>query len=466
MNTWLSLLPPILTIILAITTRQVYVSLLIGLISGAFILSGNFITGLTGGVDSIISVFSSSYSTQNILFIILIGAVVKVVEKSGGIKGFVYVVTERSRLVKSKKGAQLAAYVAGLLMFMEGIGSMMVSGLVGKPLFDKYKMSREKLAFTANSTGSPIAWIFPLGGAGAFLMGMLGGQVESGVISGAPLSFVLDAIPFQIYTVLLILSIPVMILLGKDKDMIVTKKEGSEKKEKQADHSNQNKDGDTSASGHIENMIMPLVILVVSVFAIVLITGKGNIAAGDTGSAVYWGVFLAIAITGIVFIIRKTATLNEYVGWCMEGIQNMVPAATILILAFALGGITSQLQTGVYLSNLLIGNMSAGFIPALIFVICCMISFSTGSSGAAAGIMIPITIPLAVTAGVSIPLIIGAVISGAVFGDQSSPISDSVIVSSSAAECDPMDHFRTQLPYTSVVALISLVLFVLLGFIV
>lgn len=463
MNTWLSLVPPVLTIILAIATKQVYVSLLIGLITGASILSGGFLTGLTGGVDAIAEAFESAYIVKSILFLLLIGALVKIMSRSGGIRGFVNVVTEKTRLVKTKKGAQLAPFAAGLLMFTEGIGSMMVAGLVGRPLCDKEGVSREKLAFICNSTGAPVALLYPFGGAGAFIMGMLGGQIESGAIKGNPLIILLSAIPFQFYTVLILLSVPAFIFFIKDFGPM--KKANLNCSGKGAQTNDIDKDLAESVKGEISNMIVPLAALVVSILSIILITGKGVLAHGDTTAGIYWGVFLALAITGVYLLIKKETTLNKFIGWCMEGMQDMLPATAILVLAFGLGNIAGELQTGVFLSRIVMGNISGGIIPAAIFLTCCLISFSTGSTGGTLGIMMPIAVPLMATAGIPIPVAVGAVISGALFGDQSSPISDSVIVASMAAGCEPIDHFKTQVRYTLSVSTIALILYLIVGFI-
>lgn len=463
MNTWLSIVPPLVAIVLAIVTRQVYVSLLIGLITGATILSGGLISGLTGGVDAIAGVFASGYIAKNILFLLLIGSLIKILSKSGGIRGLVNVVTERTKLVRTKKGAQVAPFIAGLSMFTEGIGSMMVAGLVGRPLCDKEKVPREKLAFICNSTGAPVALLFPFGGAGAFIMGMLGGQIEAGTIEGNPLTILLSAIPFQFYTILILLAVPAFIFLFKDFGAM--KKANHEYEEKGIEAHDINKDVDPSAKGGIINMIVPLVALVVSILAIILITGKGILAQGDTTAGIYWGIFAALTITCIFLIIKKETNLNKFIGWCIEGMKDMIPAVTILVMAFAMGNIAGELQTGVFLSRIVIGNVHGGFLPAAIFITCCLISFSTGSTGATLGIMIPITVPMIAAAGLSVPMAVGAVISGALFGDQSSPISDSVIVSSMAAGCGPLDHFRTQIPYTLTVSGIAFLLFLIFGFI-
>ncbi|MGF1757216.1 sodium:proton antiporter [Photobacterium sagamiensis] len=457
MNTWLSLLPPTITIALAIATRQVYVSLFIGILSGAIILSGDFISGLTQGIDTIADVFSSSYATRNILFILMIGSVIKVMEHSGGIKGFVSAITNKSCLVKSKKGAQLAAYTAGLLMFMEGIGSMMIAGLVGRPLYDKFGVSREKLAYTANCTGSPVAWLFPLSGAGVFLMSIIGSQVDAGVIEGAPLNYLLDAIPYQFYSLILIISVPVFILrdveFGKMSTMPARLAEPEIK----------DKSEGTDDKITVANMIIPLMLLISSIIGIILYTGQGDPSKGDTVSAIYWGVIMTLSGTGLYYWYKGIANMNTYVNWCIEGVQSMVPATIVLILAFALGNITNQLQTGVFVSHLIMDALPVWMIPAAIFITCCTISFSTGSSGAAISVMASLVIPLAATTGCSIPLALGAMVSGAVFGDQSSPISDSVIVAATAADCRSIDHFTTQIPYSIGAAGLSLVMFLAAG---
>lgn len=459
MDIFLALLPTLVSIILTVLTRQVLVSLIAGIVLGSIVLSRSIILGFAGGADSIITILSTPWFIKNIIFLFLIGALLKVIEKSGGVDGFIYLLTDRIKLVKSRKGALFLPYLAGLGMFLDGVGSMMTAGMVGRPLMDEYHEPREKLAFICNATGAPIAFLFPFGGAAALMIGIIGGQINSGILTGSALSYVLRAIPFQFYTLSILIAVPCLIFFIKDFGPMARVYEDSDKKDNQ-------KNIETHKGGRIDFMLVPLFILISTIIGIILYTGNGNMGRGDTTAGIYLGSIGTVIISSIYITMTSSISIEEFIGWCQEGMKSILPSVIILILASSLGSIMGELETGRYLSEIMLGNISPIFIPVGVFLTCCIISFSTGSSGATVMIMLPLIIPMGVDADIYIPLIIGAVISGAIFGDQSSPISDSIVVAAGAAGCDIVDHFKTQLPYTLSVAGVSMVLFIIFGFII
>lgn len=446
MDSWLTLLPPCLSILLAITTKQVYVAIFAGIMAGSILLSHNVLLGITNSFNAVADTFQSSNSVKSLIFILMIGAIINVMKQSGGIDTLIYQLVYKRNIVKSKGSAQLITIAFGFLMCLEGVGSMMLIGLVGRPLFNQFDISREKLAFIANCTGAPLAWLMPFSGAGIFLASLIAVQVENGTLDKPPMYYVLAALPYQIYT-MAILAL-VLLLALKQHDFT-------------AQSTSTNQVNIVPSSDHqpqtsILAIILPVAILLASILVITYVTR-------DISSAVYWSGFISLIGSGIYFRVCKV-NINQYVEWCVKGMENMLPAAIILTLAFSLSGITGELGTGKYLASFVSNEVPIWLVPASIFVICVLISFSTGSSGATVSIMTPIIIPLAVSIGISVPLVIATVISGAVFGDQSSPISDSVVVASSAANCPPAKHFATQLPYTLAVALLSLMFYLIMGF--
>lgn len=464
MNTWLTLLPPCLAILLAITTRQVYVALFAGIMTGSILLSQNLLLGVANSFNAIADTFQSSSSVKSLIFILMIGAIINVMRQSGGIDTLIYQISHKRHLVNSKPRAQLITFAFGFLMCLEGVGSMMLVGLIGRPLFNKFNISREKLAFVANSTGAPLAWLMPFSGAGVFLISLIGAQVENGTLTDKPITYIFAALPYQVYCIAILALVPV--LAFKKSDFRAT--ELTDAKKTDSGPNSQSDNQSVNQSAHLSNtgigaMLLPIVILLGSIFVISFVTGKGNILAGDIGSAIYWSGFISLIGTGIYFRLCQVK-MEQYIQWCIQGMKQTLPAVIILVLAFSLSNITGQLGTGKYIAGLVSGELPVWLVPASIFVICILISFSTGSSGATVSIMTPIIIPLAVGVDISVPVAIAAVISGAVFGDQSSPISDSVIVASTAADCPPENHFVTQLPYTLAVALLSLVFYLVVGF--
>ena len=446
MDSWLSLLPPCLSILLAITTKQVYVAIFAGIMAGSILLSHNVLLGITNSFNAIADTFQSSNSVKSLIFILMIGAIINVMKQSGGIDTLIYQLVYKRNIVKSKGSAQLITIAFGFLMCLEGVGSMMLIGLVGRPLFNQFDISREKLAFIANCTGAPLAWLMPFSGAGIFLASLIAVQVENGTLDKPPMYYVLAALPYQIYT-MAILAL-VLLLALKQHDFTA---QGTS-----ANQVNIVPSSDHQPQTSILAIILPVAILLASILVITYVTR-------DISSAVYWSGFISLIGSGIYFRVCKV-NINQYVEWCVKGMENMLPAAIILTLAFSLSGITGELGTGKYLASFVSNEVPIWLVPASIFVICVLISFSTGSSGATVSIMTPIIIPLAVSIGISVPLVIATVISGAVFGDQSSPISDSVVIASSAANCPPAKHFATQLPYTLAVALLSLMFYLIMGF--
>jgi tetracycline resistance efflux pump len=446
MDSWLTLLPPCLSILLAMTTRQVYVAIFAGIMAGSILLSQSVLLGMANSFNAVADTFQSSSSVKSLIFILMIGAIINVMRQSGGIDALIYQLVYKRNIVKSKVSAQLITVVFGFLMCLEGVGSMMLIGLVGRPLFNQFDISREKLAFVANCTGAPLAWLMPFSGAGIFLASLIAVQVENGTLVEPPMYYVFAALPYQIYT----MSILALVLLLALKQHDFTVQSTS------ADLVNVVHSSDRQPQTSVLAIFLPIAILLVSILVI-------TYATGDISSAVYWSGFISLIGSGIYFRVCQV-NINQYVEWCVQGMKNMLPAVIILTLAFSLSGITGALGTGKYLASFVSSEVPIWLVPAAIFVICVLISFSTGSSGATVSIMTPIIIPLAVGVGISVPLAIAAVISGAVFGDQSSPISDSVIVASSAADCPPEKHFATQLPYTLAVALLSLMFYLVIGF--
>jgi tetracycline resistance efflux pump len=446
MDSWLTLLPPCLSILLAMTTRQVYVAIFAGIMTGSILLSQNVLVGMANSFNAVADTFQSSSSVKSLIFILIIGAIINVMRQSGGIDALIYQLVYKRNIVKSKVSAQLITVVFGFLMCLEGVGSMMLIGLVGRPLFNQFDISREKLAFVANCTGAPLAWLMPFSGAGIFLASLIAVQVENGTLVEPPMYYVFAALPYQIYPI----SILALVLL------LALKQHDFPAQNISADRVNVVRSSDRQPQTSVLAIFLPVVILLASILVI-------TYATRDISSAVYWSGFISLIGSGIYFRTCQVK-INQYVEWCVQGMKNMLPAVIILTLAFSLSGITGELGTGKYLANVVSSEVPVWLVPASIFVICVLISFSTGSSGATVSIMTPIIIPLAVGVGISVPLAIAAVISGAVFGDQSSPISDSVVVASSAADCPPEKHFATQLPYTLAVALLSLMFYLVIGF--
>ncbi|WP_176461704.1 Na+/H+ antiporter NhaC family protein [Anaeromicrobium sediminis] len=459
---WLSIVPVLLAIILAFVAKNVFIALLSGIIVAGIILdmkTGTIFTSL----DSIYKVFQDDWAAKSILFCLMIGAFVYVIEASGGVHGMVEYLTEKRKLVKSKVGAQLLAYLLGIFLFIDGTSSIVISGVASRPLFDRFNVSREKLAYITDSTSSPIAWFIPFNGAGAFLMAMVGGQVSAGIIEVDPMTIIISAIPFQLYGIFSILIVAVVILMDNHTNIQGQWSTGNtEEEQSEAYSSQQIFQGDIVPKA--KNMIVPLVLLVGSIFGIMCITGEGNILKSDGSAGIYIGAILTLILTGIYYVLQRITKIETYLKWVFKGMGNYLEVTMILTLAFAFSNLVSQLGTGAFIARISSG-INPAFVPFMIFIVGAFMSFATGTSGGTVAVLIPIGIPMAVAIGASIPMTIGAIISGGVFGDHCSPISDSTILSSMIAEVNVMNHVKTQMPYALTSAALASVGFLVLGLI-
>ncbi|OAJ93232.1 Na+/H+ antiporter NhaC family protein [Vibrio bivalvicida] len=452
MTNWLPLLPPLVAVTLAIATRQVFLAIATGLLTASIILQHNLFSGVTASFDAIAMVFSSRYAVKSLLFIAMIGALSNVMNQSGGLNNLLQFLSEKRGIVRSPASAQLFTFFMGLLMCLEGIGSMMMVGMVGKPLFARHGLSKTRLAYFANSTGSPIAWLNPASGAGVMLAGLIAAQSGGHLQAVKPISTLVAAVPYQFYSLLVLLSVPVL-ALTKQKTQDNTQLKHQDRQPQSPESINHWK---------LIGGALPITLLLASVIAICWTTGSGSVMKGDVSDAVYWGGYIALIGSGIYYSLIGIK-VAQYIEWCIDGIKGMVPALVILILAMALSQVIGKLGTGALLSKLLSDTLPLWLIPAVVFSVGIFISFSTGSSGATVSILAPLAIGLALHLHLPVAIVLGAVLSGAVFGDQNSPISDSVIVAASAAGCEPQQHFMTQLPITCSLAGFAMGGYLLLG---
>ena len=403
-------------------------------------------------IDTLGEVFSSVSTIKTTLFILLVGALISAMEKSGGISGMIAYLEQKNLNIQSKVGVQLFSMLIGILMFVDATSSMAMVAIVGKPLFQKAQIKTEKLALIVNSTASPIAWFIPFGGAGALTAGLLSQhpQIESDAFS-----YVIKAMPFQFYTVILLLVLITSIIFKFEIGAI---------RKIPFKNTGINKPKEDGQVGKPIYMLLPIIILFVSIAIILLVTGNGNIMSGDSASAVFYSGLLALIITLIYFKFKKVATIKRCLTWFYQGAKTMFVVTMLLVVALIFSNLLSKAGTAHYLVSLF-DVVSSEFLPFITFILAAVIAFSTGTSGGTVTVVTSIIVPMALIQGSSIPLIIGAIISGSVFGDQNSVISDSVILTSSLTGVNAVEHVKTQLPYTVIALVISAVLFLVAGFI-
>ncbi len=465
---WVSVLPPVLAIVLAIWTRQVYLSLFAGIFLGwTLISSWNPLSGLAAALEGLVKVFAVGSNTRVILFCGLVGALITLTQRSGGVEGFVEAISKRG-LVKSRRDAQLMAGMIGVMIFVETSISCLIVGAVSRPICDRLRISREKLAYICDSTSAPINLLIPLNAWGAFILGLLSNQNIP-----APIKVLLNALPYNFYAFIAVGLVFVLILSGKDfgpmkKAEMRAVNEGKVLGDQarpvvseEVIHI-QKKEGARPRAVH---MIVPVLAMIVMMPVGLLVTGRGDITAGSGSTSVLWAVLSAIAAAGILYIYRGLLALDEVIDLVMKGIGGMVPLMLLMLLAFALGDVSKELKTGIYAAQVTKQLLSPMLVPVTLFLTSCFIAFSTGTSWGTFAIMIPIAVPVASSMGINLSLVVAAVLGGGLFGDHCSPISDTTLVASMASACDHIDHVRTQLPYALTAAFITALLYLLSGII-
>ena len=377
----------------------------------------------------------------------------ELLQRSGAIEGFVEYMSHKTSLVHSGRSALLLSYIIGVVIFIESSITSLIAGAVGKPLCDKYGVSHAKLAFVCDSTSAPISSLIVLNGWGALLLGLIATQIEQGTIQGEGITLLLNAVMYNFYAMsaLLVtfLAIWFDINIGPMKSVKALPKKHQKSFKK--------------STMRPLYMILPIVVMILSVFFFLYISGDGNILKGSGSSAIFYTMLTTLGFMFLLYIPAKRIDTKTYAIAAFRGAKKLFPIALILLFAFAIGKVTNELQTGEYLATLAGENFSVIFLAAVIFLLSAIISFATGTSWGTFSIMIPIAVPLAVTLGGDVSLAIGAVISGGVFGDHCSPISDTTIISSLASECDVVEHVQTQLPYALLSGAIALVFFMIVS---
>ena len=463
---FLSLIPPLLTIVLALVTKNVFVSLFIGIMTGSFVLNAfaplaSFNAGIYAIVDSM-----SQGNTIIIGSCLIVGAVIHLMERSGGIDGFVNVVVKNKGYIKTKRGANLFTWLLGLAVFTSGSLSCMVTGAVSRPVNDALKVPHEKSAFLVHATSTPWCVLFPFSG---WLASMAGYLVSGGVSEAESVSMLFKSIPFNFYAIMAIVLCLIVSVTQKDVGPMA-------KAEKRAAETGALDDPKHAAKEEVQaatsgakpracNLLVPIGVLIVSMFATLLITGNGNIMNGAGMQALIWSVVISLLTIVIMTVVQKVFTMEQAISEMFKGMGHMLSIAFILLLGFTMGTVVKNLGTGAYLSSLFQQFLTPALLPALTFLIAVLLSFATGTSMGTMAIMAVIALPMAIEMGISVPLVAGAMFGGSIFGDHTSPISDTTIMTCATTGCDIIDHVKTQAPYCAAMAVISFVMYIVFGFV-
>ncbi|MGN1418208.1 MAG: Na+/H+ antiporter NhaC family protein [Acutalibacteraceae bacterium] len=466
-----ALLPPVIAIVLALITKEVYSSLIIGIIAGGVIYAGANFEGIITHVvsDGFVTSLADSYNMGILIFLVLLGALVSMMNKAGGSAAFG---RWASKHIKSRVGAQLATMALGVLIFIDDYFNCLTVGSVMRPVTDRNKVSRAKLAYIIDATAAPVCIIAPISSWAAAVAGFArGAGAESGI------SLFISAIPYNFYA---ILTIVMMIFISVSKmdygPMKKHEKNAIENGDLFTSGTKQAVDDmKVNEKGRVCDLIIPIVLLIVCcvigmIYSGGFFDGEGFVTAfsnSDASVGLAYGAAVSMVITVIYFLIRRVISFKDIMESLPEGFKAMVPAILILTCAWTLKAMTDSLGAKIFISQLIEGTAGTfqSFLPAIIFLIAVGLSFATGTSWGTFGILIPIVLSV-FSADQPITIVaISACMAGAVCGDHCSPISDTTIMASAGAQCDHINHVSTQLPYALTVAGVSAVSYIIAGFV-
>lgn len=469
--TFMSLLPPVIAIGLALITKEVYSSLFIGIVAGGLLCSNFSPIGTVNTVveKGFIESLADSSKVGILIFLVLLGIMVALVNKAGGSAAFG---TWAKSHVKSRVGAQLASFALGVLIFIDDYFNCLTVGSVMRPVTDTHKISRAKLAYIIDATAAPICMIAPISSWAAAVSGVVEGQ------NG--LELFIKAIPYNFYSLLTIVMIIAISFMKFDYGPM-------KKHEMNAENGDLFSEGErneaiaaekVSARGKIIDLVLPVLVLIVCCVIGMIYSGgffnKENpetfvdaFANCDAPISLSWGAFIALIITVVYLVCRRVISFTEAMECVPKGFCSMVPPILILTCAWSLSAMTGALGADTYVAGIMAGAASglAYLLPAIIFLVAVGLSFATGTSWGTFGILIPIVTAVFTSDSTMLVIGVSACLAGAVCGDHCSPISDTTIMASAGAECNHINHVSTQLPYAMTVAAVSFVCYIIAGFI-
>ena len=462
---WTSVIPPLLAIGLAIVTRQVILSLSIGLWMGAWLLgSDNPFAAIPQAIDAVINVFTDPGDTRVLVFTLVIGGLIATIEKLGGVRGFIHLLQER-KWVTGPGRAQWLAFGTGVVVFIESNITLLIAGAISRPLFDRYRVSREKLAYIIDATSAPICVLIPLNAWGAVIVSLL---ASSGIEN--PIDVFIGAILLNFYAIFAVLVCALVIWSDFDiGPMRAAQKRTAEGKflwpnaTPMVDPSLIEAEQSRQPQDSAKLMLLPVLALVLSMPLGLFITGEGDLTAGSGSTSVLWAVLIALGTAWAIVLGSRRATLETLMQLFLKGAGGLLPVAMILLFSLALGDVANALGTGVFVAQLAQETIPSALLLPLLFLLSAFIAFSIGSSWGTFAIMIPLAMQIVAALDMNASVFLAAVLSGAVFGDHASPISDTTVVASMAAATDHIDHVRTQLPYALISAGLATVAFVVSG---
>lgn len=473
----LAILPPLLAITLAIITKQVILSLFVAIFAGALMLNfGNPWTALYDAFFTyILPQFEDTDHQRIICFTAFCGGLSVMLEKGGGAKAFADALTRS--LIKTRRGGQIATGIGGVAIWFSDSTNPVLVGPIFRPITDKLRISREKLAYIVDSTTAAVPTLFAVSAWGAYIIGLISTFYnDNGISANAQDSF-LHSIPFQYYTIGSIIFVFIIAISGWDYGPMKHAEDrarltGCVISENAEIKAREELELPIGAHPTIWNMIIPLISLILLIFAGLAYTGNakangfiGSLSEGSSLRSLVIAFLLTAVVSGALSIKTKVMNFKKAVGTFISGCCSMMEIIIIMMLAWGIGGVCKACGTSAFVVMIAENFLTPVTMCAIIFIAGCLVSFSTGSSWSVFAIFIPIAVPMALAIGAPVGMAIGAVLSGGIFGDHCSPISDTTVLSSFGSSCNHIDHVRTQLPYAVTVAVCSLIGYMVVGII-
>ena len=474
----LSVVPALIALLLAIATRRVLISLSLGIIVGALMLSdGNVLDAVLYLKNSVVSLLykggEEGFNSNNIniiLFLILLGILTSLLSVSGANQAFANWAQEK---VKGRRGAKLMAACLVFVTFIDDYFHSLAVGAIARPVTDKFKVSRAKLAYILDSTAAPMCVLMPISSWGAYIITLIAGLLATHSITGyTPLGAFVTMSAMNFYAIFSILMVFFVAYFSFDIGSMTRFEHNAMSQEEKSSEQR------GSSEVGVRDLVLPILALIIGTVTMMLKTGGDALAeAGNpftilgafenttVGISLVTGGVASIIVLTLCLLMRRHISVSDYIKAYGVGVKMMSGAILILFFAWTINGVVSDMQTGKYLSSLVAGNISPAFLPAILFVLASAMAFSTGTSWGTFGIMLPIGAAMAVHSDPNLIIpCLSAVMAGAVCGDHCSPVSDTTILSSTGAQCNHMDHVLSQLPYALLVAVASVIGYLVVGF--
>lgn len=466
-----ALLPPLVAIILALITKEVYSSLFVGIVVGALLYSGFKFEGTVTQIfeGGIIKVLSDSYNVGILIFLVILGSVVCMMNKAGGSAAFG---RWASKKIHTRVGAELAAIILGILIFIDDYFNCLTVGSVMRPVTDRHHVSRAKFAYLIDATAAPICIIAPISSWAAAVSGFVEGQDG--------LAIFVRTIPYNFYAILTIVMMVGMVLMktefGAMRTHEINALNGDLYTTSARPYENATDDETPNPRGRVIDLVIPIVVLVICCVISMIYTGgffSGTdfvtaFSQSDASTGLAMGSAFGLVFAIIFYMIRRVINFRDCMGCIPEGFKAMVPAIMILTFAWTLKAMTDSLGAAVFVEEAM-RSVAGGIeviLPAIIFLVGCGLAFATGTSWGTFGILIPIVVAVFEKSSPEMMIIsMSACMAGAVCGDHCSPISDTTIMASAGAQCDHVTHVSTQLPYAILAAAVSFVTYIVAGFV-